>query len=510
MATASGWLQGARVASPGAEVYGHAWVQWWHGEALPAWPAGPGDLLPGMPVWTVIDLLPTAFAAVVGQATTLEAGWNATVVVAFVLAALGGAAMARRVGGDPVTGALALALAPALQGAVASGLTEDWFVGLAALGLSRVGLENRKDDVAAGILLGLTATCGLVLAWGTALFAALFGLTLLYEDRRRWRSLALTAAVAALTVAPVAALHATRLSGRGHRMGAVRLQTEPLWPLNPWHGADLASFVAPGRVHWGDALLRLHPGYLGLSLLALAAAARHRGLALIAGLFVLMAPGAELAVAGQPTGVSNPIHAVVSALPLGSLLNHRARLLLFAAIALAALAGVAAQRVPSRWRGALWLVVALDCALLSPVGLPLPTAPTPGLDVIECHHPPQKEAGPRCLNDLPDGVVLHLPMAGPGIHFQRPLLLQAAHGRPILLNPNHPGLPPDLARTPTGRWLSGLAFPDPPPPPGRPELPAGVDLLVVEEPVIDAVAAVLGEPALRRADSAVWVRGDRP
>jgi hypothetical protein len=344
-----------------------------------------------------------------------------------------------------------------------------------------------------------------VLAWGTALAAIALAAHVVWRDRTRWHFVALTAGTALLTTAPVLALHAARLTGHGHRTGTVQLRSEPLWQLNPWHGADLLSFITPGAVDWGDALLRLHPGYLGWSILLLACLGRARVFAALAVLFVVLSPGAELMVAGEPTSVSNPVHALVSLLPFGSLLNHRARLLLFAALALGALAAQGAQRLPARWRWAAGVVVALDCALLSPVGLPLPTVATPHLRVFDCHDAPKvAEQGPRCLDDFAPGAVLHLPMAGPGIHFQRPLLFQAAHGRPILLNPNHPGLPPDLADTPTGRWLSGLAFRVPPPPPEVPLLPTGVSVLVVEEPFIDAVAAVFGAPSLRRGDSAVW------
>lgn len=496
---------GYLLASPGAEVYGHAWVQWWHATALPQWPNGPGDLLPAMPVWTVIDLVPTALASLVGRMSGVAGGWNTTVFAAVAAAALGGAALARRVDGDATVGALALALAPSLQGAIASGLTEDLFVGIPALGLAWLGRPGRGRALASGVALGLTAACGLVLAWGAALAAAVVGAGVLWRDRSRWRLVGLSAGTALVTAAPVVVLHAARLTGHGHRSGLVQQRVEPLWQLNPWHGADLLSFVTPGTVDWGGALLRLHPGYLGWSLILLGLLGRARIFAALAALFVVLAPGAEFAVAGQPTGIANPFHAAVSLLPFGSLLNHRARLVLFAALALAAVASQGAQRIAPRWRWAVWIAVVLDCALLSPVGLPLPTVETPHLRVFDCHEASSEQVGvPRCLDDFAPGMVLHLPMAGPGIHFQRPLLLQAVHGRPIFLNPNQPGLPPDQADTPTGRWLSGLAFSSPPSPPDAPTLPPGVSVLVVEEPFVDAVSAVFGEPPLRRSDSAVW------
>ena len=63
------------LASPGGEVYGHAWVQWWHSEALPGWPAGT-DLVEGAASWPVIDPLPTLLAAGIGRIAGLVVGYN--------------------------------------------------------------------------------------------------------------------------------------------------------------------------------------------------------------------------------------------------------------------------------------------------------------------------------------------------------------------------------------------------------------------------------------------------
>ena len=44
----------ALLGFEGGELWGHAWTQWWHGEALPAWPAGT-PLATGSSDWPVID-----------------------------------------------------------------------------------------------------------------------------------------------------------------------------------------------------------------------------------------------------------------------------------------------------------------------------------------------------------------------------------------------------------------------------------------------------------------------
>lgn len=498
---------GGMLGYEGGEIYGHAWVQWWHADALPAWPVNPSSWLPWVKEWRVIDPLPTAFAAAIGRALGQGAGWNAWILGSVLLAAIGGAWAARRAGGDPVVGGLALALAPALQGALVSGLTEDLSVGLAAIALALVGDRDPRKAALGGIAMGGLAACGMVLAWATAGAALGLGLCMLWQDRSRLRSLILGAALALLTTAPLAWQHARRLSGVGHRLGSVQNQVEPLWRLNPWLGVDLASYLTPGRVDPDGALIRMHPGYLGLSLLVLALWGGRSRWWLVLCAVLLLAPGRQLSLAGHPLGLGNPFGALMDLLPMGSLVNHAGRLLLVGAIALAVLAARGAARLGPRGRVAARLVVLLDLALLSPVGLPLSTTMAPALSVTNCDRPLDEiplPGAPRCLDDLPAGPLLHLPMAGPGVHFQRPLLLQPQHRRPLLLNPNQPGLPPALGDSPTGRWLVGLAFPRPPPPPERVELPAGLAVLLVEAPHIEAVAAVLGPPSLRGPDSAAW------
>ena len=46
------------LGSPSAETYGHAWRQWWTGQALPNWATGPGSLLMVAKELPIIDPLP--------------------------------------------------------------------------------------------------------------------------------------------------------------------------------------------------------------------------------------------------------------------------------------------------------------------------------------------------------------------------------------------------------------------------------------------------------------------
>lgn len=496
-------LAGARlVVEPGllgfrgGEVYGHAWVQGWHAQALPAWPSGT-ELALHTERWPVIDPLPTLLASTIGRLFGVITGYNAWILASVALAFAGGAALARREGGDPLVGGLALAMAPALQGSLASGLTEDGAVGLAALGLAWSGDRDPRRAALGGLCLGLLAASGLVLAWTAALAAAGFALASIFKDRNALKTWALSGGIAVLCALPVALLQGDRLLGAGHRQGRAPELVEPLWRLNPWRGVDLASLLVPGRQDPGEALVRLHPGYLGLTLLALAAfAGRSRWWPVLIAA-ILCAPGLRLSLAGQPLHLDNPFAQALHALPGGDLLNHHGRLLLIGAVALSALAAKGAASLGPRLRraaAATPALIALDLALLSPVGLPLPVADARPPDV----------AGE--LGALSPGPVLVVPVAGPGVHPQRPLLDQRAHGRQVLVNPNQPGLPESLARSAAGRWLARLAFPDPGPPPKTLELP-GVAVLLVERAYVSTVEAVAGPPDVRGEDGAAWDLG---
>lgn len=480
----------------GGEVYGHAWVQSWHAAALPRWPAGT-DLALGTERWPVIDPLPTALASIAGRLLGVVAGYNLWILACVAGAFLGGAALAKREGGHPWVGGLALALAPALAGSLASGLTEDGAVGLAALGLGWVGHRDPRRGALAGLCLGLLAASGLVLAWCAAVVAIGFAVHAVARDRSTWRSILASGGIAVALGIPVALIQGERLLGQGHRVGSPPEGLEPLWRLNPWRGVDLLSLVAPGHQDPAGALIRIHPGYLGLAALGLAVfAGRSRWWPVLLGA-ALVAPGSRLAFAGRPLGLGNPFAWVAHTLPFGGLLNHHGRVLLIGAVALSALAARGTVNLTrrlgrKRFSPALALgLVAVDLLFLSPFSLPLPVADARPPDVV------------RKIGNLAPGPVLVVPVSGPGVHPQRALFDQRVHGRKLLLSPNQPGLPPDLAATASGRWIGGLAFPDGPDPPPKVALP-GVAVLLVGEGYVSRVEAVLGEPTVRGEDGAAW------
>ena len=88
--------------------------------------------------------------------------WNFMVLGFVTLAFAGGWRLARAEGGDPLTGAVALALSAPFLGSLASGLTEDGALGLGALGLSlSVGAVRETHPWRAGLLGGACLRCSL-------------------------------------------------------------------------------------------------------------------------------------------------------------------------------------------------------------------------------------------------------------------------------------------------------------------------------------------------------------
>lgn len=484
---------GAWLGAPGAEVWGHVALLGAHAAALPGWPAAPTALVVDAAPWPVMDPLPTAAAAVLARVIGVGPAWNLLHLAAAALAAVGGARLARAHGGDAAVGAAVLGAWPALQGAMASGLSEDLWVGLVACALAAV---QERRWARGGLLLGLAAWTGLVVAWMGALAAVVLGLARAARRPRDLLRLAGAGLLAGLIALPAALAHADRLSGQPG--GAPPEGPEALWRLNPWRGADLASFVVPGPQSPGDALLRLHPAYLGAAVLVLAARGRARAAAAVLALALALAPGLRPMLAGAPLGIDGPAAALRGVLPGLDAMHHHGRFVLLAGLALTVLAARGARawsRRRPRLAAALpWLLLA-DLRLGSPLGPLVPTTDA---------RPPTIAAAAAAL---PPGALLHLPLAGPGVHFQRPLAFSAVHGRPLYLDPHQPGLPAALRPSRRAQALARLAGPGPLPPDGGDDLPPALRVVLVEEPWVDRAAARLGPPTRRDPSGALWLRG---
>lgn len=484
------------LAWPGGEVWGHAWVQWWHGEALPAWPAGTA-LADGARLWPVIDPLPTALAGALGRLFGYTAAWNLMQLGGVALAFLGGAALARREGGEPLVGGVVLALGPIFLGSLASGLSEDAALGLLPLAWAALCGPGWWRAAAGGILLGLTAFCGLYLGWMGGAVALGLGLGALWTHRRhpgptlgRW---ALAGALALGLAVAAGLMQGEHLTA--HHGGQTVEQFEPLWRVNPWRGVDIASLLSPGKAPLrGDELVRLHPAYLGfLSLLLALYGGRSRWWWVLLG-SVALSLGPSLRFAGQPLGLANPAEALLLRLPMGGLFNHHGRLLLAGQVALSVLAARGSSRLvhrlvhnggligkgirmPTILIGALPIFLSLgittEIGLISPAPLPLPTAPA-AVDPLWA--------------SLAGGVgaVLPLPAGGPGVHFQRPLYEQRAHGRPLAITPNRPG-----PGRKVGVGLDGLRA-------------AGIGAVAARAPFDRELVESLGPPTRRSEAGSIW------
>lgn len=493
--TAGLWARGEQLLGwQGGELYGHAWVQWWHGEALWGWPSGTTRVL-GASSWPVVDPLNTVLAALLGKAFGYPTGWNALIVLGIALGFFGGAFLARRAGGSPLVGGIGVALSPVFLGSVSSGLTEDLGLGVVAFSLGLLIYPvGHRDRLWGGALLGLTTWTGLYLTFLAAIVAAVLGIRALWrrEEAREW---VLAGVLAAAVALPALGLFGGRLLGEGHRFGEAQLPAfEPLWRFNPVRAVDLASFVDPRPMDLPkDAVVRLHPMYLGWGLLLCALQSRSRGWWLLVGACVLYACGPEFRFAGQATGLPNPVHSGLNTLPFFDRINHAGRMMLIGHLALVVLAAKGARRLGSPRVVA--AVLTLELFALGPRLAPLPTTPSEVAEVFS-----ELEAR--------DGRVLVLPMGGPGLHPQKALYEQRAHARDLALRPNVPGPVLGTERSPTGAWLFGLGKSPAPPLPDQVDvsgfLKAKITTIVVREGWVREAALGLGEPHLETGGGAIW------
>jgi hypothetical protein len=493
------------VGSAGAEVYGHAWVVGFVAEQWPRLPDTTTRLDPDRAVpWVVMDPVVTWTIAGMSKLLGLVAAWDLAACVAVAAAFVGGAFLARRTGGSSMVGGAVTALGPALGAALASGLSEDWGVGLVAAALGGVAaLAGRREAVITGVALGLCAWLGLYLALGAAIGAVVLGLARVIETRR-WQEMALAAVLALGVASPSALRHGARLGGEHHRFGAPQLGIEPNWAYNPRRGDDVASFVTPWPWRPVDPerpelppLIRLHPAYLGLIPLGLAALGGRRREWALVGISAALAVGPTIAVAGRPI-VANPIVGVASMLPVGHLVNHWGRLLLPGQLAVAVMAARGARRLRESRKirpDFLATCVAVEAVLLSPTPWPALCADA---EIPEIY---------RSLDALPPGGLIVAPSAGPGVPFQRGLYRSLAQHRPVAIDPDRPGYA-WIDATPLADALRGLHRKDAADPDLRRSLPmvraAGATVLLVEDPYVGQVTAWMGPPTVVAAGGAAW------
>jgi hypothetical protein len=200
--------------------------------------------------------------------------------------------------------------------------------------------------------------------------------------------------------------------------------------------------------------------------------------------------------------VANPVDLLVELLPGGTLIHHHGRLLLAGVLGLAVLAarGWSAwvERVPTlgRWRRAVAGVIVAEFFIVGPLPLNLSSVPL----------------SPRDFGVVSDGKdsgsLLALPLAGPGVHPQRPLYDQTAHRYRVPVDPNRPGAPKGLHKSATGRWLVELGRAGSAPTLERFDWcvldQEDVGVLAVGAGVLSSVSSVLGLPDAVGVDGAAW------
>ncbi len=503
--------RGELVGSPRAETYGHAWVQAWTAEQWPAWPTGT-DLALGTKDRHVIDPLPTWIAGAIAvvddglsrglpfgfvrglsgvqrplATPALTFAWNTLVIGWIALAAMGGAALGRATKLSPTFVAVGCVMSPIWRGSLWSGLTEDGAVGVLLLAIAFLwsatdATGTGRRALAAGFLLGLLAWCGLYLAWFGAATAVGIGLWRLAGGPARVaaaKRLGVAAILAAVIAMPALLPFRTRLSGVGHRSGTPAVQVEPLWRVNPWRAADVASFLAPsGEQPLGDAFVREHPVWIGYPTLALAAV----GAGPLTAPVVAMAAwsvGQHPSLGGTPLSCGNPVADALDRLPFASLFNHHARLWILGQIGCVLLAGHGIRRIQRRFpvAGPLLVPLALlgtlaDAACLGPGPLVLPGTSSATPSVYDL------------LADLPPGPIAVVGATGPGVHPQQLYFDQRAHGRKLLANPDRPE-EPNLKQLPPGTLVVALG-----------------DFGSIN---IENARAAFGEPVAEDASGGVWL-----
>jgi hypothetical protein len=419
----------------GGEVFGHAWTHWWRLEQFPSQLNGT-SLTVGTDFFPAIDPVPTIISSFISLLGGISFGYNAWVCIALLLAVIGGYKLAESEKGDPWIGGLILAWSPIFLGTIASGLTEDMGLGITAIALSLLG----KRPVLSGVILGLVGWCGLVLGWMSGLLAIVLGIRLLCKKNR---TVFLSAFITAICISPLLWIHHQRLTMTGHRFGEHKENFEPLWMINPWKQIDLASLFTIEKQDYVNEIIRLHPGYIGFSLIIVAFFSRSKFWWGVFLFFVFLSLGGAFHWKGSNTGVSNFLHNLCGILPGQDLLNHQGRFLLMALIALSVLVAKGMQRIPYRtfWR----FVIAFELIFCSPIGFFVP-----GTNYLDS----------TVLKSIKseEGRILRIPTMGPEISYQQALWEQTKHGLPLLLNPNRPGISAMVDPKSNLFWIDRIAF----------------------------------------------------
>lgn len=448
LATFARAVPGGAVAA--ADGWQNVWNLWWTHRALMAgespfytrmifYPEG-ADLT-GQTLSITNGLLALPVTALFGPV----AGYNFTLVTSFVLAGLGGYALAREVTGRPAAafvGGLVLAFGPFHMTKVWDGQLEliaiHWLP-LYVLFLVRAagGRGQWRDALLAGALLAVVGYTSWYYLYFMAV-ASLMGAALWLPWRagpRAWLRglgrLALAALVGAALLAPaIGGLLRSALAGTGPSASTGLLPERSATLLDFWLPSYLHPLMGPSVLalgsswHAGVAAWNVALGYTPvlLALVALWRAPRAAWRwAALAGAACLLALGPWLAIGPWQTGVPLP-YAALAALPGGNLSHRPGHFVVIACVAMVPLVALGLSVLLDRaeaWRGG---VGGRDTTLPAASGGPGPAAvstllpPTPaspgdGVTIIPA--PLEVEAAPVAVAPASRPMVVRKGERGP-------------------------------------------------------------------------------------------------
>jgi hypothetical protein len=351
------------------------------------------------------------------------AGYNTAILVSFVLSGLGAFALARRLTGSATPALFAGAAFAFCSFRLAHlpghlPLMATWPLPFALLWLERALAErSMRAGALAGLFLGLSALGSWYLGYAAGLVMCVYTLARWPGWRRLLPVGAATAGVATLVVAPFVWPY-LRLAGQG----GLRHSLEA---ADYWSGGVL-HLIVPNPMHplWGGVMPEMLRAEhvdrwisLGLVTLPLAVLGWRgsRALTAVAGVFVVLALGTTLRIAGPDgaVGVPMPARLLWDGLPMFGSMRNLGRLILPALLATAVLAAFGLARLRVGFAGAIALAVLVTFESYVPYELTA-TAARP-IDVWLA----RQER--RALMHFPLGEAISGPQVYYSIHHRQPI-----------------------------------------------------------------------------------------
>lgn len=449
---------GARaVGHPEVDVWNHAWGPWWFAASAAAGHVPLATRMLGAPgggrLWYIDPVGAAIGAPFVGTFGAIVA-YNIVIFVYVLLASVAGRRLALALGATPATawvGAVGAACSPYLLSEIHNGVSEACGVAWALFALAALAKATREAApsflrgllpwAAVGFWGGVTAVGSPYYALGLALVATPIVLVALLRTRlRALPGVLLGALVAACLAVPAFTAAAWTVADPAHaliqrdqgdwteRMGIIR------------HNAvDPRSFFLPGFQSVDLAALGekfLHSSYLGWLLLLALPFSRRPAWLVAAGVGLVFSLGPflwwdqEFVYGADGRPIALPYAVFLEHLPAGTI-GHPQRVGAPAIALVAALAAVAAARLPLRLARAAPALVALELLWAAP--WPVPHAEFPDRAVASRIRADAAERGLRGW-----AIVLDLPGDAKGRHMlpSRYLVGQTVHGLPIPYAPD--------------------------------------------------------------------------